>query len=293
MLKTNRGTNALTRRLCAVAVFCLMGISMCGSGQEPGDIPGLDPALAETPPPASWTGDVLAPEMTFGELLESGGWAMWPLGLFSVAVIALAIYNLLALRLVEFCPPRLVEELRADMSAFDLRHALDRVRRDASYLGRMLSRSLPSIDSTDRRTLGREKFQESIADFALRANSHYMLWVNYFSILAQAAPMLGLLGTVSGMIKAFSAMGREGMGDPTRLAGHISEALVTTACGLIIALPALFCYFVFRNRLTQLVSRCVDVADELLDTGLAAANPGRPVDQLPSGLDHDSFRNVS
>jgi len=112
-----------------------------------------------------------------------------------------------------------------------------------------------------------------------------MLWVNYFSILAQASPMLGLLGTVSGMIKAFSTMGREGMGDPTLLAGHISEALVTTACGLIIALPALFCYFVFRNRLTQLISQCVDIADDLLDASLAAVNPDHHGVGLPNGIE--------
>jgi biopolymer transport protein ExbB len=100
-----------------------------------------------------------------------------------------------------------------------------------------------------------------------------MLWVNYFSIIAQAAPMLGLLGTVSGMIKAFGTMGREGMGDPTKLATHISEALITTATGLTIAIPALFCFFVFRNRLAQLVGKCHDIFDELFQELLAAVTP--------------------
>ena len=173
------------------------------------------------------------------------------------------------------------------MNSFNLRHALQAAKEHPSYLGQMLGRSLPNLDPADHETLGREKVQEAMGDYALRANGHYMLWVNYFSIFAQAAPMLGLLGTVSGMIKAFSAMGREGMGDPTLLAGHISEALVTTATGLIIALPALFCYFVFRNRLTQLIGQCIDTADELIDAALSAVNPEHHVHGLPNGLNDE------
>ena len=222
--------------------------------------------------------------MTLLGLVAAGGWAMWPLGLFSIAVVALAIYNLAVLRPSEFCPTELMQRLQSHMRKFELRQAWQTTHGDDSYLARMLHRSLPSLDPQDLHTLGREQVQEAMGDFALRANGRYMLWVNYFSILAQASPMLGLLGTVSGMIKAFRVMGRDGLGDPTLLAGHISEALVTTATGLIIALPALFCYFVFRNRLTQLIGRCVDIADTLIDEALAAANPDRH-GRLPSGLD--------
>lgn len=276
---------SLQMRLLPVTLALLAVGSVIAQDMVP--VRGLDPDLEQTLPEAPPDeGEAVAAEVTLTGLLRSGGWAMWPLGAFSIAVIALAGYNLIALRKGEFCPRRLVGGLQDHMSAFRLRSALDMAREDGSYLGRMLARSLPSIDVTDRETLGRDSFQEAMGDFALRANGHYMLWVNYFSILAQASPMLGLLGTVSGMIKAFSSMGREGMGDPTLLAGHISEALVTTACGLVIALPALFCYFVFRNRLTQLIGQCVDTADELLDTALAAANPEHLAQRLPDGIAH-------
>ena len=266
-------------------LILVLAASGSGVAQEPTSVLGLDPSIEETRPDDVGDAETtVADAVTLPGLLRSGGWAMWPLSAFSIAVIALAGYNLFTLRKTEFCPPALVENLRGHMSAFRLRSALAAAGGDGSYLGRMLTRSLPSIDATDQETLGRDAFQEAMGDFALRANGHYMLWVNYFSILAQAAPMLGLLGTVSGMIKAFSTMGREGMGDPTLLAGHISEALVTTACGLIIALPALFCYFVFRNRLTQLIGECVDTADELLDVALSATNPQHLAQRLPDGF---------
>ena len=82
------------------------------------------------------------------------------------------------------------------------------------------------------------------------------------SIIGASSPMLGLLGTVSGMIKAFSAMGREGMGDPTLLAGHISEALVSTATGLIIAIPALFAHSFLEARAGGIIT---DMETELID----------------------------
>lgn len=273
-------------RPLAVMFLVLALAPATASGQGAGGIEGLDPDLEETLPSAPEP-EIAHKEVTLGGLLAAGGWAMWPLAAFSIAVLALALYNISALRTAEFCPPNLVRELHGNMSAFQVRTAVETAREHPSYLGRMLGRSLPAMDPSDRETLGREQVHEAINEFAERTNGQYMLWINYFSILAQASPMLGLLGTVSGMIKAFSTMGREGMGDPTRLAGHISEALVTTACGLIIALPALFCYFVFRNRLTRLIGRCVAIADELLDASLESLNPGFRESRLPNGLGND------
>ena len=88
--------------------------------------------------------------------------------------------------------------------------------------------------------------------------------INYFSVLAQAAPMMGLLGTVSGMIGAFAKLSSGGTGDPSKFAGNISEALITTASGLVVALPAIFCYFIFRDRLQQLVAETDEAAEELI-----------------------------
>ena len=255
------------------------------SGAISEDIPGLSDELPGTPPVAMETQEVLEHQLTVISLLQSGGWAMWPLGLFSIAIVALATFVMMMLRRSEFCPDSLSQELKLHAERFELRTALAKAESSPTYLGRMLARSLPYLDSDDEETLGRERVHEAMAEFGARNNGRYMSWVNYFSILAQAAPMLGLLGTVSGMIKAFSTMGREGMGDPTLLASNISEALVTTAVGLLIAVPALLFFFIFRNRLTQLVGRCVDVTDDFLDTALASLqSSGSGRHFLPDGL---------
>jgi biopolymer transport protein ExbB len=276
---------SLLFRIAVAALACGLWSAVPIHAQDPAPVVGLDPNLPATPPPEAPPEATAPEEITLLQLIRSGGWAMWPLGAFSVAIVMLALYNGIALRTQQFNPPGLVQQLRRHMRAFEVRSAFETAQASPTYLGRMLTRALPSLDASDRETLGREKVQEAMGDFALRANGRYMLYINYFSILAQASPMLGLLGTVSGMIKAFSTMGREGMGDPTLLAGHISEALVTTACGLMIALPALFCYFVYRNRLIQLIGQCVDAADELLDLGLEAVHPHPLVDRLPNGFD--------
>ena len=81
-----------------------------------------------------------------------------------------------------------------------------------------------------------------------------MLWVNYLNVFATLAPMIGLLGTVWGMIESFDQLAR-GASEPQDLAGGIGKAMSTTAGGLIVGIPAMFFYFFFRNRLTAIVSQ--------------------------------------
>ncbi len=80
-----------------------------------------------------------------------------------------------------------------------------------------------------------------------------MLWVNYLNVFATLAPMVGLLGTVWGMIESFEQLAR-GASEPQDLAGGIGKAMITTAGGLIVGIPAMFFYFFFRNQLTVIVS---------------------------------------
>ena len=91
-------------------------------------------------------------------------------------------------------------------------------------------------------------------------------WINYLNVVAAVAPMIGLLGTVSGMISAFQTIGQVGMGDPSALAEDIGEALITTATGLTIGIPAMIAYFVFRNRLNAEILRTVETGGDLIDT---------------------------
>jgi biopolymer transport protein ExbB len=89
--------------------------------------------------------------------------------------------------------------------------------------------------------------KESIEEASIEQTSKLMKPIDYLSIIGASAPMLGLLGTVSGMIKAFNTMGTTGMGKPELLAANIGEALITTATGLVIAIPAMFFFFFFKK----------------------------------------------
>jgi biopolymer transport protein ExbB len=103
--------------------------------------------------------------------------------------------------------------------------------------------------------------------------------INYLSIIAQIAPMLGLLGTVSGMIKAFQKIGLGGMGEPEKLAGDIGEAMVTTATGLVIGIPAMFFYFFLKSKYMSNVASLARVLGNLLSEFVASSRRGGPPEE--------------
>ncbi|HUF62456.1 MAG TPA: MotA/TolQ/ExbB proton channel family protein [Verrucomicrobiales bacterium] len=234
--------------------------------------------------PSLWAQDQPIPKRTILDMIKEGGWAMIPLGLCSLAMLALIIYNFLQLTQGKFAPAELKAALLEHMSHVRVRSAIEVSSTSPSFLGRMMSVALPKVDATDAETLGREAVEDSMADFTLRENRNYMSMIGYLSLIAQASPMLGLLGTVSGMIGAFSTLRDVKAPDATQLAGNISEALVTTATGLIIALPCLFFYFFFRNRLNRLVADCHNAGSEMIDASLAAVHADTQLAKVPEGL---------
>ena len=123
-----------------------------------------------------------------------------------------------------------------------------------------------------------------MADFTIKENRPYMNWITYLSIIAQVAPMLGLLGTVSGMIGAFDVLSATGGTDPQKLSGDISEALITTASGLAIAIPSLAFFFYFRNKLSGLVADCHSSGEEMLDVAIASIHGDQLMANVPEGL---------
>jgi len=199
-------------------------------------------------------GEVIAQQVTLkDQLLDAGMW-MVPLYLLLIIVVALYIYNALQLSKNKFCPAGLKNSLMDHMGACRVRSAIEAASESPSYLGRMAAISLPHVDADDQENFGREKVEDAMAEFTTRENRGYLNWIGYFSIISQAAPMLGLLGTVVGMIKAFGTLEQTGAADPSQLAGSISLALFTTAAGLIVAIPAIFGFFFYRNKMNKLVA---------------------------------------
>jgi len=181
---------------------------------------------------------------TLLELIMTGGWAMIPLGILSFMMVVFAVQNFISLRPQTLLHTEMMPELVEMMLQKKVREALIYCRKHPSMFtntfGAGLERVLDGVEDFD-------KVDESVREASVEQMSKLMKPIDYLSIIGATAPMLGLLGTVSGMIKAFQTMGSQGMGKPELLAANIGEALITTATGLIIAIPAMFFFFAFKK----------------------------------------------
>ena len=228
-----------------------------------------------------------APESTKNALQRyvfDGGATMIFIGLAVLALIALCVFNFINLTKAKFNPDDLRMALLDHMGNCRVRSAIELSASHPSYLGRMMAYSLPNIDATRPEDLGRDGVEDAIADFTINENRKGMTWINYIALVAQAAPMLGLLGTVIGMVSAFGTLELTGEADPAALAGDISVALLTTMWGLITAIPALLAYFFFKNRLNNLVADCHHNAEELLNSSIQTVNQDAYLAKIPEGI---------
>ena len=214
-----------------------------------------------------------------------GGWPMILIGLLILALIALCVFNYMNLGKAKFCPDDLKENLFDHMVNCRVRSAIELGASHPSYLGRMMAYALPNVDARRPEDLGRDYVEDAIADFTINENRKKMTLINYISLIAQAAPMIGLFGTVLGMVGAFGTLASgDGSANPSDLAGDISVALLTTLWGLVVAIPALTAYFFFKNRLNNLVAECNQTAEELLNASIQTVNGDAHLTKIPEGV---------
>lgn len=187
-----------------------------------------------------------APEkLTVLDLVVQGGWAMIPLGLLSIAMIFFVVQNVVSLRSKNLLHTEMMPEFLKMMVEGKTREALEHCREKPAMFTLVFGAGLERC--VDEEEVDYDKVKESVEEATVEQMTQLMKPIDYLSIIGAIAPMLGLLGTVSGMIKAFHTMGTQGMGKPELLAGNIGEALVTTATGLVIAIPAMLFYFYFKK----------------------------------------------
>ncbi len=226
-------------------------------------IPGEEEA-APAPAAKPASGSASSGEVSLIDMIKAGGWSMWILGSFSIAVIALLVFCCIDLQKKNFHPDVLVQTLAGEMQNANFEGAMGAAHNSPSCLGSVMRSGLDYVGERGYGVLDSEQLAEAMAAASRKHNRSRVRTINYFSIIAQAGPMMGLLGTVSGMIGAFAKLSQGGTGDPSVFAGNISEALITTASGLVVALPAIFCYFIFRDRLQQLAADCEEHGAELI-----------------------------
>lgn len=193
------------------------------------------------------------------EIIKAGGWVMWPIILCSVIALGIVLERAWTLRPSRVIPSHLVAQVWHLMRAGDLGEDKIAAVRDSSPLGRVLAAALTLRDAP------RELMKERIEDVGRHVGHEMERYLNTLGTIAAISPFLGLLGTVSGLIRVFGSITESGLGDPTLLAGGISEALVATFAGLAIAIPSLIAYRYYRGRVTELVLRIEQEVIRLVD----------------------------
>jgi len=194
------------------------------------------------------------------EILKSGGWVMVPLILLAVVATAIIIERFWSLRRKEVIPPGLGEEVREWARGRQLDPAHIDVLRRNSPLGELLAAAL------DVRYRPRELIKERVEDVGRHVMHELERFMNMLGSIASVGPLLGLLGTVIGMIEMFLKILTTGVGDVNQLAGGIGKALICTATGLCVAIPALMFHRYFRGRIAGYVVEMEKQAIALLDT---------------------------
>ena len=208
-----------------------------------------DTTSAEAPPPA---------DTSLLDLYLQGGALMHPIALCSIGTIALAIFCAMRINRRKLIAPALIPPLNREMSDRNLPAAYALAQQNPTMMTNSLAAALIKAD-VNVQGFNRMEMERAANDVLLHQESKLVYWVNYLNVLATVAPMLGLLGTVTGMIAAFQQLAA-GRSEPADLAGGIGVAMITTAGGLLVGIPAMFLYFHFKNNLHTITG---DVAKTL------------------------------
>lgn len=193
------------------------------------------------------------------ELVKAGGWPMIPLLLLSFVALAIIVERFWSLRRAAVMPPGLGEEVRTWARRGNLEQPHIDALRATSPLGALLAAAL------DVRHKSREAIRERVEDTGRHLVHRMEKYLNTLGTIAAAGPLLGLFGTVVGMIQMFLGILDHGVGDVNQLAGGIGKALVCTAAGMIVAVPALMFHRYFRGRIASNIVDMEHEAMQLLD----------------------------
>ncbi|MCH2493373.1 MAG: MotA/TolQ/ExbB proton channel family protein [Gammaproteobacteria bacterium] len=180
------------------------------------------------------------------ELIRSGGWLMWPILVCSVLALAIIVERCWSLRRSVVAPKDLMSHIQGMTLGDRLTNEQIDAVRETSALGQILAAGL------SRQTQQAFLIKDAIEEAGGHVVHELERYLNALGTIAATTPLLGLLGTVIGMIKVFSAITAVGVGDPQVLAGGISEALITTAAGLSVGIPSLMFHRYFLGKVNEL-----------------------------------------
>jgi biopolymer transport protein ExbB len=206
------------------------------------------------------------------EIVLAGGLLMWPILLCSVIAVAIVLERLWTLQQRRVIPPDLTRRIWQLVESGQITDKVIAALEANSPLGKILAVGLQN------RNRPRQVMMERLEDAGRHVAHELDRFLNTLGTIAGVTPLLGLLGTVTGIIKAFEAISAGGVGDPRALSGGISEALLTTAAGLTVAIPAYVAYRYLRGKVdgmvVQIEKDVLQFADALDERFGPATGPG-------------------
>lgn len=206
------------------------------------------PAPAATPDPAAAEATKGTAEMSLKDQIKLGGWIMVPIGICSVATIYLLVDGLRRVTSRKrFIPDDHLSGVKNLFRTGDYVGAYKFCKNNPSPFTNVVRAALGMAGE------GKHAAEEAAGAEVSKENAQMQYFISYLSVIGVCTPMIGLLGTVFGMISAFATLGTSGIGDPSKLSEAIGHVLVATAAGLLIAIPAFFGYYWLRNRSAKLV----------------------------------------
>jgi biopolymer transport protein ExbB len=252
------GSRVINR--AAEVAFCLLSVFALGLL-----FTMARPAHAQDEPVAAADqgdrGEAVKPQpRLFTHIIQSAG-PVFGLILLAVSIALVALIVLLAmdLRPTVAIPPTFVQEFTDTVNKRKFREAYDLARQDDSFLARVLTAGMGRLQ------YGIEDARETAFHAVESVKAGKDQLITYLATIGTLGPMIGLVGTVYGMVLAFMELGQQGKTpNPAKLADAISHALVITLLGIALAVPAIFCHAFFRNRLVRMGMDTANIADDLL-----------------------------
>ena len=261
--------SSIRSHLLKIAVFALalLAVSVVStplSAQNATPPPATPPAAATgAGTPAAAPGAEGQPAATkattIGDMIYQGGFVMVLLGLASVCLVWFTVEGFVILRPVKLAPPALIARLKEAFKAGNYQEAWNICKSNKCFLANVLGNGLERIGR------GKDAVEFMVEETALREANDLKTNTTYLSVIGVVSPMIGLTGTVWGMIGAFKALGDNGISNPSLLAGKIGEVLIATMSGLVVAVPAFIFFYILRARAQSAILHAESQVYRLLD----------------------------
>jgi biopolymer transport protein ExbB len=194
---------------------------------------------------------------TLMDRFKEGGFIMWPILGCSIATLYFIVEGSLRTSQKRMIPPAHLQALQTTFRQGDYVGAYNFTKANKSPITNVCRAAISMLGE------GKTAVEEATIQELQKESSHLTFYISYLSVIGVCAPMIGLLGTVSGMIAAFDTLGTSGIGDPSKLASAIGEVLVATFSGLFVAIPAFIAFYYLRNRAAKAIHDVQDAMNSL------------------------------